>query len=105
MQWQAWPLARQAQLRTLTLAAQEDLTGDGGQEILLADLATGHMLALRWAESDYELITLPGRCSGPFLVHDENADGIPEIVRGGCTGGERWSILWGGESFYVSDSR
>jgi hypothetical protein len=102
-QWQSWPLARQERLRSLALLASSDLTGDGHQEVILRDQLTGSLLVLRLSAEEFDLLELPGRCSGSVLLQDTNGDGAFEVIRGGCPGGERWSIHWDGHSFVVSE--
>lgn len=99
------PLARQDRLRSLTLASHGELTGDGGEEVILLDAAGGGAATLSQTADGYDLIELPGLCAGPLALRDANDDGIQEIVRGGCPGGQRWTIQWDGQAFAVSNRR
>jgi hypothetical protein len=103
--WQTWPLARQERLGRLALAAQGDVTGDGAEEIILRDPRSGSLTALMASPKGYELVDLPGRCSGSLLLGDHNDDGVQEIYLGGCPGGGRRSIHWDGQAFVAGSDR
>jgi hypothetical protein len=101
----AWPLARQERLVSLGLAAQGDVTGNGRQEIILRDPVRGALAALMAMPGGYELVEMPGRCSGSLLVRDEDGDGAEEIILGGCPGGQRWTVRWDGQAFVAAAGR
>lgn len=103
--WQTWPLARQNRLRQLVMADQGDVTGDGAEEIVLRDPQGGGLTVLMGSPDGFDLVDLPGRCGGSLLLHDANDDGVLEIILGGCPGGERWSILWEGQAFVVTNDQ
>lgn len=105
LSWREWPLARQERLRSLSLAAQGDVTGDGNQEIIMRDPLGGAMVALVRMADGFEIVELPGRCSGSFSLRDDNGDGAQEIIVGGCPGGQRWTYQWQGKAFSVQGNR
>jgi hypothetical protein len=105
MRWQSWPLARQERLRSLALIDQGDLTGDDADEVIVRDALGGGTVVLMKTADGYTLLELPGRCSGSLTLRDIDGDGDQEIIRGGCSGGQRWTTEWNGRAFVVSGGR
>ncbi len=99
--WQGWPLARQDQLRSLRLVTAGDVTGDGGEEIIIRDPNREQLLMLTTEMGGYDLLAVPGRCLGDPKLEDQDGNGSMEIIRGRCPDGGRWTFAWDGEGLQL----
>jgi hypothetical protein len=102
--WQTWPLTRAEKSSSLALVLQGDLTGDGGQEIVLRDTEEGVLSVLKQSQNDFDLMVLPEGCGSATLA-DEDGDSVQEIIQESCRGEGRLIVKWNGETFAIAGDR
>ncbi len=83
-------------------ATTTDLTGDGLDDVVLRDAATGATWVLSAAAGAPRLLDVPERCAGGLVVRDGDGDGPPELIRDGCATPGRLAVVWDGASFVVA---
>lgn len=83
-------------------AAVADLTGDGGEDVVLRDEKTGATWVLSAAAGQPALLAVPGRCAGGLVVRDSDGDGAPELIRDGCDSPGRLRVVWNGAAFVAA---
>ncbi len=76
-----------------------DLTGDGRIDVVLRDRPSGRAWALAAPDGAVALFDVPEMCQGGLIIHNEDSDGRPVLIRDGCPTPGRLSVVWDGQRF------
>jgi len=97
---------RAAGYAAVNVAEVADLTGDGGDDVVLRDQKTGTTWVLTWAlpaaAGEPALLDVPARCGGDLIIRDTDGDGRLELIRDGCDRPGRVSVAWDGAAFVIA---
>ena len=94
-----WRPVGEVSTGAVSVVATADLTGDGLDEVVLRDAATGATWVLSAAGGAPALLDVPERCTGGLVVRDGDGDGRPELIRDGCATPGRLGVVWDGAAF------